>query len=1128
MSKTFLQRGSTWSGFAWFICALCAFAGAAFVGAYAALVLLLLGASLCLVAMSRLMHVRRCAVLSNDIDSISAFALMLCTYTAIVAVLVGYPLEHLQRDATLGAALAVSGAAVLALLGLWHLWPAFGLLMLDAARRLPLTPKRALLARSIAIARHLSGENEIFFSHGLVVATALLMIAQGALSLAGLVASVDGDARWYAFGAYALIAVPAASWLVLQRTAAALLRECRRERNEHALEAAHDKGLDAAADMAPASLPDERGDLDAMLLRCVRAGQVKLALSALEHGADANGLPPSDDRDQRALLVLAVLNPDTRLLRGLIARGADLNRAHAGLPPLIAATRDSQEGRAEAVTTLLTNGAQPNCTDPDGNTPLHFAALSTRAIVAAMLCDAGATLDAINRTGHTPLGVACETANWELARFLLERGAKAEVAHAQPALLAAASIADDDVQGVKLLLKRKARVDARDSLGRTALMTAALHGHAAIVKALLDAGAAVNASDTHGTTALMEAARADATEVLDELAASKPAADLVDHAGRSALMIASQSTRASEETVRRLLALGAARSLAVADGRRAVDFAAAGGRWNIVALLDPDYPRPATVSETNAESACAGDSPEHLLDALRFANWNVIDRFAECVHDWPQAERARLYVELANHSGPATRQWLLNHGLDANAALESGAALLHAVMQRLPETLAAARELVAAGAQVAGASVLASICQTLSAVDAPRAALEAFAVDVLERGVDCFAADADGRTPLAHAVAGGCVTLTQELLARGVDPQTRDRLGRTPLFAALDAPTDAARALTRALLRAGANPEARSANGETPLGLALARPDAELQQWLNWPNWKPPRRALLGADLIDAAASGDVAAVEKLLALGLSIDAMDAQGATALLRAAGRGHADVVACLLARGADPARAASSGATPLSAAVSTRHHAVVEVLLTHGVSADQRLAGGGTALMIAAGLGYADVTNLLITAGAQVDTADERGTRALHAAARYAFATLDLERARSTLNILLDAGASVDARTSAGETALTLLLGAHAEARSVADQKQLLTLLPLLLKRGADVNAQDKRGVGALHACAMHGLLLPARALLAAGADPARCDVLERTPREIAHLLGFIDVAAELGLPAGAAVRRAPAY
>jgi hypothetical protein len=45
--------------------------------------------------------------------------------------------------------------------------------------------------------------------------------------------------------------------------------------------------------------------------------------------------------------------------------------------------------------------------------------------------------------------------------------------------------------------------------------------------------------------------------------------------------------------------------------------------------------------------------------------------------------------------------------------------------------------------------------------------------------------------------------------------------------------------------------------------------------------------------------------------------------------------------------------------------------------------------------------------------------------------------------------------------------------------------------------------------------MHGLLLPARTLLAAKADPTRRDVLDRSARQVAQLLGYIDLAAELG-------------
>ena len=100
--------------------------------------------------------------------------------------------------------------------------------------------------------------------------------------------------------------------------------------------------------------------------------------------------------------MLASLLPDTRLLRALIARGVDLNRRHAGLTPLLAATRDSLRGRPDAVMTLLANGADPRAADHDGNTPLHHAARSSDPGVAALLRDASADLDVQNAGDSYP------------------------------------------------------------------------------------------------------------------------------------------------------------------------------------------------------------------------------------------------------------------------------------------------------------------------------------------------------------------------------------------------------------------------------------------------------------------------------------------------------------------------------------------------------------------------------------------------------------------------------------------------------------------------------------------------------------------------------------------------------
>src|SRR5690606_3779782 len=129
-------------------------------------------------------------------------------------------------------------------------------------------------------------------------------------------------------------------------------------------------------------------------------------------GADAHALPPPDARDQRSLAVLAAVLPDLRLLRALIARRVDVNAAHAGMTPLLAATRDSWHGRPEAVMTLLANGADPRAADAEGNTALHHGARSSDPGVAALLCDASAALDAANAEGITPLGMACAVGNW--------------------------------------------------------------------------------------------------------------------------------------------------------------------------------------------------------------------------------------------------------------------------------------------------------------------------------------------------------------------------------------------------------------------------------------------------------------------------------------------------------------------------------------------------------------------------------------------------------------------------------------------------------------------------------------------------------------------------------------------
>ncbi len=700
---------------------------------------------------------------------------------------------------------------------------------------------------------------------------------------------------------------------------------------------------------------------------------------------------PTAPKPTRNELINAVSSGNIERVKAIITSNPEFVSGTESQTPLGVAVTG---GQVEIASFLLEHGANPNVGDWN-STPLAQAIArydDKWKPLADLLAAKGADVNVLDESGAPLLQRVLQNGGErqkDRIVWLLDHGANIYTPARGGASALDISLASYNTEATKLIVAR-ADLKRRDDVGQTPLFAAVRSGKVETVRALLDRGVEINAQNLYGDTPLHIAARGDAS--------GTPNSDLLK---------------------------------ALLDGGANANLANARGDLPIHIALRRDIALDRTFNPQTGDYPALADS-------------NTIPRGTQLV---PLIDKTDINIRDGGGFSPLML-----------AITTRDAESRDLIRDRTPKNDSTTDlfDAVAGGESIKVAAIL-KVKPYLAFFRLP-----------------------DGSTPLHIAALWGTLSSAQELIKRGADLNARDAQGLTPLHYALRNPTGrfARRAvnMTTLLLGKGANPNISTPTGDAPLHLAARTGDMELITLLLGKGARINARGANGETplLILTNKSTPIGLYKALLTQGA-----DANAGTSSAIASAASYGFRQGFLPSRYYPSYNASAGNITPLHRAVLAQRTEMVSALLEKGAKIDALDGSGKTPLAVAVSFsGYngsadssTDMVALLLSKGADPTVKIERGD----------LLSIAVERGNAALLKTLLATKKFSLQSSARRS--PLLTSAISSGR--------IEIVRALLDAGADPTEPDANGRTPLQAAysdEMKKLLNERIAQLQAGQNP----------------------------------------